>query len=62
MTTKEESLSASLIEKQSEVASLEEEVKKLTAERLNSRNFMDELKNKEANLKAKYEAVGLEYK
>jgi predicted nuclease with TOPRIM domain len=62
MTTKEESLSASLIEKQSEVASLEDEVKKLTAERLNSRNFMDELKNKEANLKAKYEAVGLEYK
>lgn len=45
-----------------EVAAAKEELRKVNLERINSQGFMEELANKEANLKMKYEAVGLEYK
>ena len=39
-----------------------DELKKVTIDRINSKKYMEELKNKETNLKRKYEDVGLEYK
>jgi len=45
-----------------EVEAVQAELKPLLAERINSIGFMNELVNKEATLKQKYEKVGLDYK
>lgn len=44
-----------------EIVLVQAELKPLVAKRIDSINFMQELNNKEANLKKKYEDVGLEY-
>lgn len=54
--------SAELAETKSQLEVLKVEVKQLTIERFNSKNFMEELRSKESNLKKRYEEVGLEYK
>lgn len=61
--TSEVEVQTSLLEaKKKEVETVEVELKPLLAKRIDSINFMKELENKEANLKKRYEDVGLEYK
>ncbi len=51
-----------LIALKQEVEIVQTELRPLLAKRIESINFMKELENREANLKKKYEDVGLEYK